>query len=92
MGLRILYDHDEPAACLWDSVSGRAFGPVFEGDTARDDAQAFIDWLPLDARTYGQRELESLHTVWSKMREAAKAYIISPDGVPYGPFARRPNV
>lgn len=64
MGLRILYDPDEPAACLWDSVSDWAFGPVFEGESAFTDAQAFIEWLPEDARKYEQNDLWELYGQW----------------------------
>ena len=72
MGLRIAFDSDEPVAVLWDSVSGVAFGPVFESapgtTTARDDAQAFVDWLPEDARVYDTEELVSLYMKWENER------------------------
>ena len=72
MGLRIAFDPDDPVAVLWDSVSGVAFGPVFESapgtTTARDDAQAFVDWLPEDARKYTTEELEILKAEWEEAK------------------------
>lgn len=66
MGLRILYDEAESIACMYDSVTGWAFGPVFENATPVDSALAFINWLPQDARAYNAPELEQLHAKWTK--------------------------
>ncbi|MCC6381788.1 MAG: hypothetical protein IT304_04725 [Dehalococcoidia bacterium] len=46
MGVRILHDTDRGLACLYDSTSGVAFGPVFEehedGRTAFEMAERFL--------------------------------------------------
>jgi hypothetical protein len=55
------YDGQEGATALVDSVSGFAFGPIFtEGESAQD----FIEWLPLDARTYKDGDLETMYMRW----------------------------
>ena len=43
MGVRVLFDEDEDTAALVDSVTGVAFGRVFEGD-AIEKAEAFLSW------------------------------------------------
>ena len=68
MGCRILTDGDK--ACYYDSVTGTAFGPVF--DDGEEEAEAFITYLEQfpaerlvghaqrqssDPRAYGDNEL-----------------------------------
>lgn len=52
-GKRINED-DSEGAILYCSSSGRAFGPVF---VDAEEAQEFIEWLPVDARMLGYEEL-----------------------------------
>jgi hypothetical protein len=79
MSVRILTGHEQgdsgyetALACLFDSVTGWAFGPVFrrgeDGESPEDAAQAFLDWLPEDARTIPARELEELYGRWLNER------------------------
>jgi hypothetical protein len=83
MGLRILVGHEQgdygyerQIACLFDSVTDWAFGPIFHraenGDSPEDLAQAFLDWLQEQAENNGRdvrqlppRELEKLHDQWA---------------------------
>lgn len=60
MGVRILSDNskDYDSACLYDSVTGWAFGPLFED---YDKAQAFLDWLDCDARVLTDKALKAKH-------------------------------
>jgi len=44
-------------AVLYDSVNGIAFGPVFDSQLEASD---FVEWLPLDARTYTSADLSEL--------------------------------
>lgn len=41
-GVRINEDHDRVGACLYDSTSNDAFGPVFEDVEA---AEGFLEWF-----------------------------------------------
>lgn len=64
MSVRILtgtHDVDVPGAVLFDSVTMWAFGPVFKSYA---DADNFREWLPGDARSYDDVELERLYTEW----------------------------
>lgn len=64
MSVRILaglHDVDVPGAVLFDSVTGWAFGPVFDSAA---EAEAFRDWLPDDARSYEDNQLEQLYEQW----------------------------
>lgn len=58
MGVRILGGED--GACLYDSVTMWAFGPIFED---HEQAESFLQWLPagIDARTYSDKDLEAKH-------------------------------
>lgn len=60
MGVRILNDEDT-GACLYDSVTMTAFGPIFDD---RDQAEEFLSWLPnnIDARMLTDKDLESMHS------------------------------
>jgi hypothetical protein len=55
-------------AVLYDSVTGIAFGPVFEegedGESSEDRALRFLEWLDLDARSYAPDEVMSLYREW----------------------------
>lgn len=57
MGVRILegsYDSGETRACLVDATQEIVFGPLFE---SREQAEAFVEWLPEDARSYNDFRL-----------------------------------
>lgn len=62
MGLRILTDSDQGYQILYCSTSMTAFGPVHGNDEF--DLQDFVEWLPMDARKYGQVELDKLYWQW----------------------------
>jgi hypothetical protein len=81
MSTRILVGHEQgdhgyarEIACLFDSVTGWAFGPVFhrgeDGDAPEDRAQAFVDWLAEggfgDPRGIPSGELERLYGRWAE--------------------------
>lgn len=66
MAVRIIDNRD--GAVLYCSTEMWAFGPVFD-DT--DDAEAFLEWLPKDARTYSFVQLQELYGQWSDEREEA---------------------
>lgn len=63
MGVRVLSDSADDMACMYDSVTETAFGPIFHGDTLPDMAATdamctFIEWLePTDARDLGDGAL-----------------------------------
>ena len=65
MGAKILHDEGDEIACIYDSVKDVAFGPVFRGLDAEDQAQHFLNWLALDARTYEPRRLARLYVEWA---------------------------
>jgi len=78
MGVRVLvgeYDGGESAACMVDSVTGTAFGPLFRGEDAVEDIDRFVRWLSLrhgwDPRELTSAQLEDAHACWAK--EEAKA-------------------
>jgi hypothetical protein len=61
MGVRITDDRN---VALFDSVTGYAFGPVFE---SRDDAEDFMAWFgdhPSSLRTTPNSTLEALVHAW----------------------------
>ena len=74
MGVRKIvgtYDgtqHD--AAVMVDSVSGWAFGPVFDSP---EEVEEFIDWLPDDPRTYKDDDLGGLLVSWKAGRSEEAA-------------------
>jgi hypothetical protein len=65
MGVRILYTTTGDMACMYDSVSMTAFGPVFSGLDADDQATHFLDWLSTDPRMLTPVELEAEHKTWA---------------------------
>lgn len=83
MGVRILAGTEPGSrfqhACLWDSVTDTAFGPVVYEDRALDLSpdevlQQFLEWLPKDARQYDN---ETLH---DKLVEFTKTLKPSSEG------------
>jgi hypothetical protein len=85
MSTRILVGHEQgdhgyerEIACMFDSVTGWAFGPVFhrgeDGDAPEDRAQAFMDWLVeedgRDPRVIQDGELEHLYAHWATTESA----------------------
>lgn len=45
MAVDILWDEANAIACMWDTTTDTAFGPVFSGPSADSEAQEFLDWL-----------------------------------------------
>lgn len=75
MGVRVLAD--ESFACMYDSVSMVAFGPVFHGEELFGSPAAavedFIQWFYLrhpggDPRNLSQRELVDARSRWRVAR------------------------
>lgn len=69
MGVRILHDRDQNYAALYCSTTARVFGPLFddanEGDhDAQERAEAFLRFLPQDARKYTDLELQDQFCAW----------------------------
>jgi hypothetical protein len=69
MGVRIITDRqsDHPQAVLYCSTSDWAFGPVFSGNGKHDAderAEAFLRWLPQDARWFTDLELQEAYSKW----------------------------
>ena len=48
-------------ACLYCNTEDVAFGPVFDSEY---DATDFLEWLPLDARTYNPSALVEMKSRW----------------------------
>lgn len=78
MGVRIIHDTKNDVACLYDSVSDVAFGPVFYGlDESEagepvdelEMAEGFRAWLRADARTYSAAELSSEYNTFRELIE-----------------------
>ncbi len=63
MGVRII--EGRGIAALYDSTAGIAFGPIFTGLDAHDQAVHFCDWLPDDARSLTHLDLMIAHQRWS---------------------------
>lgn len=49
---------------LYDSTSDLAFGPLFDSE---EDAEDFLAWLPLDARTYDTAGLIEMRHRWDEI-------------------------
>jgi hypothetical protein len=74
MGCRILHDAGRDAAVLYCSTSDWAFGPVFtdaDDHDADERAEAFLRWLPQDARRYSDADLLTQFAAW-RAQEAAQ--------------------
>ncbi len=63
MGVRIV--EGRGIAALYDSVTGIAFGPTFQGLDAHDQATHFLDWLADDARLLTPVGLLAAHQRWA---------------------------
>lgn len=71
MSVRIL--HDDGTAALYCSTTEIAFGPLIHDETDHDAverAEAFIRWLPQDARHYDEKALLSLFSEWRAQEDA----------------------
>jgi hypothetical protein len=66
MGVRILHDAKAEMACLYDSVSDEAFGPVFGGADAEDQVNSFLEFLDQDARTFSRSLLMRNYAAWHR--------------------------
>lgn len=69
MGVRITTA--ERKVALYDSVTGKAFGPVFDSE---EEADSFLNWLDLqgygDARSLTAATLDEEYAAWSAPRVA----------------------
>lgn len=78
MGVRVLHDVDAGEACMYDSVTMTAFGPLISdvrivNHSAAEAVHAFISWLtPHDAREYTSYELEGRYEVFCDEIDAAR--------------------
>ncbi len=71
MGVRILNgrsNSDRRASVLYDSVSGFAFGPLFD---SQEDAEEFLATLTEDARTLTDTELRTAYAKFAYAKEEA---------------------
>ena len=69
MGVRILHDDTQGMAALYCSTSDSAFGPIIskgEDHDAQERAEAFLTWLPLDARQYEDADLEMMWSAFTR--------------------------
>lgn len=71
MGCRIIVGHQESrdgveAAVLYCSTTGVCFGPVMESE---EDAQAFIEYLPEDPRSYSQGDLMAKYSEFLRQKQ-----------------------
>lgn len=75
MSTRILWDATDNVAALYDSVTGLAFGEVFEGDNAYEDAERFVDWclnwIKVDPRELPPTELIALRKTFLREKPVA---------------------
>jgi hypothetical protein len=70
MSVRITSDEDK--AALFDSVSGWAFGPVFDNSDEADDFLVFCESAELpDVRTMTENDLADAHEKWAADRMQA---------------------
>ena len=65
MGVRTLIDQQEGQSVLYCSVTGLAFGPVFDEAEGADD---FLDWAN------GKEDCEDLRSLTPRQLEAAIRY------------------
>jgi hypothetical protein len=68
MSVEILYDSERSVASLYCTTDDVAFGPIFRGAEAREDAEAFLEWLPNDPREYPPYDLVYVHRAWLATR------------------------
>lgn len=65
MAVDIIHDTKHEVACMYDTTSDHAFGPIFTGPTAGDDAGAFLEWLRENGATI-TRQLPGLdRAIWA---------------------------
>jgi hypothetical protein len=72
LSTRIAWDPEDDVACLYDSVTGVAFGEVFSGDESYEQAERFLEWLAakeLDARGVQGNTLRDLRREFAEMNE-----------------------
>lgn len=67
MGVRTIFDRSEELAALYCSTSGWAFGPIFHGPAADEQAQSFLDWLNCDPRHLPDLLLRDAKSEWHGM-------------------------
>lgn len=65
MAVRYIENKDMEKA-LYCSTTMQAFGPIFYEN---DDVDDFLEWLPIDARRYDQKELNDKYYEWIKEKE-----------------------
>lgn len=71
MSVRVLVDRQNGNACLWDSVTSRAFGPVF--DYFEHDPDDFLSWLGReDAREANRIPVEQLEALYGRWIDEAQ--------------------
>ena len=68
MGVRILHNQDDDYCCFYCSCTMWAFGPIMY---SYEEAEAFEEYLKVDARRFTEKELESKYydfrkEVWDK--------------------------
>lgn len=66
MSVCILWDDSADKAALYCTTTDWAFGPVFQGPEAQEQAQAFLDWLNVDPRQLEDSVLERLYNNWHR--------------------------
>ena len=64
MSVEILTDNEKGYKCLFCNTTMWAFGGVFNED---ENVEDFLEWLPDDARTYTDSELETLINKWRNL-------------------------
>lgn len=68
MGTHVLYDQKENKSCLYDSVTGTAFGPVMS-DTDSQEVHDFLELLDEDPRGMSEDSLGEAWEVWFETRQ-----------------------
>lgn len=72
MSARVIYDADLSVAAMYDSVTGIAFGPTFNGDaqhTAGEQADCFLAWVEPDPRILDNATLEARQVQWARITD-----------------------
>lgn len=88
MAVEVIHDTYANVACFYCDSTDSAFGPVFKGIGAGDDANDFLDWLKVterrhafphivgdgtDPRDYSDSDLRVLAALFEREREAVDA-------------------
>ncbi len=86
MGTRILEgvkinESDSPGAVFYDSTSGRAFGPVFEGAEEAENFLTFLGGVDPSRLTWGTdlSSGEDLYKIWLECGKLAKRPVVQLD-------------